>query len=131
MATIPPDRHTILVIEDDHDTLEFLELFLDMSGYVVQSAATSERGLELAVAHPIEAVLLDRRLPDGDGVAVCRRLREQLGPDTPIVLLTADHDPALEAVARGAGATAFVRKPFAPDALLQQLAAVGVAGSAR
>ena len=130
MSAIPPDRHTILVIEDDHDTLEFLELFLDMSGYQVQSAPTSERGLALAAAYPIEAVLLDRRLPDGDGIEVCRRLREQLGSAAPIVLLTADHDPELEAAAHAAGATAFLRKPFAPEALLQQLAAVLATGSA-
>lgn len=124
MTVTPSCGQTILVIEDDQDTVEFLELFLDMSGYQVQTAGTGARGLALATAHAIAAVLLDRRLPDMDGITVCERLRAQLGRAVPIILLTADHDPALHTAARDAGVSAVLQKPFAPDALLQQLAAV-------
>lgn len=124
MTAAPSRSHTILVIDDDQDTLEFLELFLSMAGYRVQGAGTGTQGLALAAAHPVDVVVLDRRLPDADGVALCARLRERLGPAVPIVLLTADYDPQLETAARKAGATLFFRKPFAPDALLQQLVAL-------
>ena len=124
MTATPSGGQTILVIEDDQDTVDFLELFLDMSGYQVQTAGTGAHGLALATAHTIAAVLLDRRLPDMDGVTVCERLRAQLGMVVPIILLTADHDPALHTAARDAGVSAVLQKPFAPDALLQQLAAM-------
>jgi DNA-binding response OmpR family regulator len=116
--------HAILVIEDDGATLEFLELFLSTHGYQVHTAATGERGLALVAAHPVEVVLLDRRLPDMDGVTVCAHLRERMGPIVSIIMLTADRDPALEATARAAGATTFLRKPFDPGTLLQRLSSV-------
>jgi two-component system, OmpR family, response regulator MtrA len=123
MAHTFPDI-TILIIEDDEATREFLELLLSSSGYQVRSAASGQEGLAQASAEPVSAVLLDRRLPDMDGVTVCRNLRERIGLNVPVIMLTADYDPTLEAAGRAAGATAVFRKPFRPDMLLNQLAAV-------
>ena len=113
---------SILVIDDDEATLEFLDLLLSMSGYQVHTAATGNAGLVQAAVEPLAAVLLDRRLPDVDGVVVCQRLRDDLGPDVPIIMLTADHEPDVEVSARAAGATSFLRKPFEPPTLLDRLA---------
>jgi DNA-binding response OmpR family regulator len=66
-------------------------------------------------------ILLDRRLPDADGVELCRAFRAALGAAVPIILITADRAPGLEATARAAGATDFVLKPYHPDALLTRL----------
>jgi CheY-like chemotaxis protein len=118
------DPPTILVIEDDRATIEFLELLLDMAGYRVQMAQTGAKGVAVATASTPQAILLDRRLPDMDGVAVCERLRSQLGLAMPVIMLTADYDSTLEAAVKAAGATALMRKPFEPDTLLEQLAAV-------
>lgn len=107
----------ILVIDDNDATLEFIDMLLRMSGYKVRTTASGAAGLRAATAG-----LLDRRLPNGDGVGVCQRLRDRLGPDVPIIMLTADHEPGAEVAARAAGATAFVRKPFAPPVLLDHLA---------
>ncbi len=112
---------TILIIDDDTATLEFLELLLSMSGYHVRTAATGEAGLRHAAREPFAAVLLDRRLPDFDGVALCARLRDHLGPDVPIIMLTADHEPTVEVAAHAAGVTSFLRKPFEPPVLLNRL----------
>ncbi len=116
--------HTILVIDDDSDILDFIELFLSTEGYHVHTATTGADGLHQATAEPLSAVLLDRRLPDMDGITVCNGLRAALGPNVPIIMVTADHDHTLAAAARTAGATAFLLKPFAPTALLDQLAQV-------
>jgi DNA-binding response OmpR family regulator len=66
-------------------------------------------------------ILLDRRLPDADGVELCRAFRAALGAAVPIIVITADRAPGLEATARAAGATDFVLKPYHPDALLTRL----------
>lgn len=124
MTQTAANNQTILVIEDDHATLEFMKLFLDMAGYQVQTAVSGTQGLVSASSQSIQAILLDRRLPDMDGVRVCAQLRARLGPDLPIIMLTADSEPALEANARAAGVTSLLRKPFLPDTLLQRLAAV-------
>ncbi len=124
MAQTQPQPLTILIIEDDPATLEFLDMFLGISGYAVRSAGTGEEGLALAPRSNAQAILLDRRLPDMDGVEVCVQLRTRLGPAVPIIMMTADRDLGLEAMAHRAGATAFIRKPFAPDLLLIHLAAV-------
>ena len=112
---------TILVIEDDADTREYMEDLLTMEGYTVLTAASGRAALEQAAAQLVNGVVLDRRLPDTDGVTLCRRLRDFVDSTVPIIVVTADHDPSLETAARAAGATSFVRKPFQPSDLLQQL----------
>jgi two-component system OmpR family response regulator len=66
----------------------------------------------------VQLVLLDRRLPDMDGLALCRQIRAALGATIPILLLTADREPTLAAAAEEAGATAYLSKPVDPDLLL-------------
>ena len=122
---------TILVVEDDPDTREFYEALLRAAGYAVLSASSGQQTRALVATRPFDAVLLDYRLPDtiGSGVPdpigldLCRELRAALGPDVPILLVTAGRDPMLEPQAYAAGATAFLGKPFNPDVLLALLAA--------
>jgi DNA-binding response OmpR family regulator len=114
----------VLIIEDDEATREFLALLLISSGYQVYTAPSGHEGLVQASTQPVSAVLLDRRLPDMDGVAVCRGLRERIGSQVPVIMLTADHDSALDAAGQAAGATTLLRKPFPPKMLLDRLAAV-------
>ncbi len=114
-------QKTILIIEDDEDTLEFLDLFLGSSGYRILAATSGAAGFARAETEAIDLVLLDRRLPDMDGLEICRQLRQRIDVRIPVIMMTADRDPALEAMARAAGATDFLRKPFHPDVLLQRL----------
>jgi DNA-binding response OmpR family regulator len=121
-----PDAATqkvILIIEDDEDTLEFLDFFLGSAGYHIIPAPSGADGLARARAESIDAVLLDRRLPDKDGVEICRQLRQHLDTQVPIIMMTADRGKELEATAQAAGATDFLRKPFLPDQLLKCLTA--------
>ena len=121
-----PDASTqkaILIIEDDEDTLEFLDFFLTSSGYQILSAPSGAEGLASANTESIDLILLDRRLPDMDGVDICRQLRQRLDGSVPIIMMTADRGLGLEAMARAAGANDFLRKPFQPELLLKCLAA--------
>ncbi len=122
MAASPASR-TILVVEDDPDTLEFYEDLLQMSGYRVVSARSGQQARALVASRAVGGVLLDYRLPDTIGLELCQELCATLGPDVPILLATADRDPMLENWAHTAGATAFLGKPFLPNELLALLAA--------
>jgi DNA-binding response OmpR family regulator len=114
---------TILIVEDDAATREFYEVLLLSKGYNVLLASSGGAALIHADTQPIQGVLLDRRLPDMDGVQVCRQLRQKLGATVPIIMVTADRDSSLEANVRAVGATDLLSKPFEPDVLLQKLAA--------
>ena len=115
---VPPPVATLLVVDDDGDTLTLYTLLLETAGYRVLAAASGQAALRQFGTVPIHGVVLDRRLPDGDGLQVCRRLRDQLGAAVPIVVVSVDHDPV---AAASAGATDVVAKPFVVDVLLDRL----------
>ena len=110
-APQPPPTTRILVVEDDLHTRELYEVLLTDEGYHVLAAGTGQQALALAV-QPVNGIILDRRLPDVDGVQLCRLLRQRVGTSIPIIFVTADRDPTLEATARTAGITEFLLKPF-------------------
>ena len=110
-APQPSPTTRILVVEDDLDTREFYAGLLADEGYHVLAAGTGQQALALAV-QPVNGIILDRRLPDVDGVQLCRLLRQRVGTSIPIIFVTADRDPTLEATARTAGITEFLLKPF-------------------
>ena len=120
-APQPPPTTQILVVEDDLDTREFYEVLLTDEGYHVLAASTGQQALAHVAVQPVNAIVLDRRLPDFDGVDLCRLLRQRVGTSVPIILVTADRDPALEATARTAGITDFLLKPFHPADLLDRV----------
>ena len=119
--TSTPQTTRMLVVEDDLDTREFYEDLLIAEGYHVLAASTGQQALAHIAAQSVQGIVLDRRLPDVDGVLLCRLLRQRLGAQVPIIFVTADRDPDLEATARAAGITAFVLKPFHPAELLDRV----------
>ena len=112
----PARRPRILVVEDDDALRTLLRATLDFLDAGVEEAATAAEAEARAVAWQPDVVVLDVRLPDGDGLALCRRLKEDsAGAGPAIVVLTGAH--AL-VEAQAAGADAFLRKPFSPLELL-------------
>jgi len=105
----PPAASTILVVEDDDATRNFYEDLLMMEGYRVVSAATGHLAMVQVAAQSMDAIVLDYRLPDATGEQVCRQIRTVVASNVPILMVTADQSPGLEAEARAAGATAFLR----------------------
>ncbi len=112
----------ILVVEDDAATGEFYAELLDLNGYGAHVATTGRDALAAIAQQAVQAVLLDRRLPDIDGLQLCRQLRAAVGPDVPIILLTADYSAKLADEANAAGASGFLRKPVEPAVLLGRVA---------
>jgi DNA-binding response OmpR family regulator len=73
---------TVLLVEDDTGTTEFLAELLEPAGYTVERAHDGVDALERIAAGGIDLVLLDLMLPDLDGLEVCRRVRAQEHDDS-------------------------------------------------
>jgi signal transduction histidine kinase len=109
----------ILVVDDNAAFLDNLRELLDDAGYRVDGASSIREALEHARSG-FDVALVDLRLPDGDGTALARELKERV-PESEVVLLTgfATLETAVEAVR--AGACAYLMKPCAPQELLLTL----------
>jgi CheY-like chemotaxis protein len=77
----------ILCIDDEGAGVEARKELLEISGYEVLTAQSGEQGLGLFVAHPIDAVLLDYKMPGMNGDRVARQMK-RVKPDVPILLLS-------------------------------------------
>lgn len=100
---------TILIAEDEPDILHMLCSYFEMEGFATLAAATGREAVALAQRSP-DLILLDVGLPDLDGLAVCRALRDHL--PCPILFLTAriTEDDKLRGFA--AGGDDYILKPF-------------------
>jgi two-component system response regulator RegX3 len=109
----------ILLVEDEDAIAEPLVDGLRREGFEVERAATGGAALEAGEA---DLVLLDLRLPDVDGLDVCRRLRER--SDVPIIVVTARGEEADRVVGLELGADDYVVKPFGFRELIARIRAV-------
>lgn len=108
----------ILVIEDDSDIRELVKLQLELKNYNVKAASTGREALDLIQNNKFDLFIVDRMLPDSNGIAICEKLRSNDETKTsPIILLTAMAEP--EDIVKGldAGADDYITKPFDIDVL--------------
>ena len=113
----------ILVVEDDpHLTAGVVEN-LHAEGYEVDSVPDGRQALEWLQGNSCGLVLLDVMLPEIDGFAVCRTLRER-GDNTPVLFLTARGDPADRVRGLEAGGDDYLAKPFHLRELLLRVRAI-------
>ena len=109
----------VLVCDDEIQILRALRVVLKDAGFEVVATATAEEALDAAAIHPPQAAIIDLVLPDGDGVEVCRRLREW--SLMPILVLSAVGEESEKIRALDAGADDYVTKPFSPGELVARL----------
>lgn len=112
----------VLVVDDEAQILRALRVVLKDAGFEVLGAAGAEEALDTASVHAPHAAIIDLVLPDGDGVEVCRRLREW--SDMPVLVLSAVGEEPEKIRALNAGADDYVTKPFSPGELVARLNAV-------
>lgn len=118
----PAAPATILCIDDDRLLLSFFTDALERRGFRTLIATDGPSGIEAARVERPDLILLDVIMPKMSGLEVCRRLRAEPGlKDTPIVLLTALHDPHLGFKGREAGATTTMRKPFGVEHIISTI----------
>ncbi|OGO41943.1 MAG: DNA-binding response regulator [Chloroflexi bacterium RBG_16_58_14] len=113
---------TILVIEDDHKTVELIRLYLERDEYHVLEAFDGRSGLELARRARPDLIILDLMLPRLDGLEVCRQLRSESA--IPIIMLTARTTEDDKLMGLDLGADDYVTKPFSPRELMARVRAV-------
>src|SRR6202142_2696553 len=123
----------ILVIEDSDSIRHMIEALVRGRGHEVEAVPSGAKGIDSALTHPPDAILLDLHLPGGfDGFDVCRKLRQaQPTSAVPIIIISALTDEASKQRALDAGATAYYTKPFSPTALLKEIEWIPVRESAR
>ena len=137
---LPPNGHIqkkeqiardmkVLVVDDDLDTCEYAALILRRMGIAAKWVLTAREALDQVVdAHErgndYDVCLIDWKMPEMDGIEATRRIREVVGPETLIIIITAYDWTSIEQRAREAGANAFLSKPLFSSALYHTLSAV-------
>jgi len=113
----------ILVVEDDGDTRDYLSKGLRETGYTVEATGSGREGLMHAISGGFDALVLDRMLPDLDGLSLLRSARAA-GVQAPAILLTALS--AIDERVRGLreGADDYMVKPFSFAELAARLEAI-------
>jgi adenylate cyclase len=115
------DTPTLLLVDDLPQNVRLLEAIFAPRGYTTVSAGSGREALEVVAHTPVDLVLLDIVMPEMDGYATCRALREN--PATaylPVVMITASGEQE-KLAATEAGADDFVTKPFEQAELLARV----------
>ena len=109
----------LLACDDEPQILRALKVILRDEGYVVTTVETMEHALDQLAIGQFDATIVDLRLPDGDGIELCRRVR--VWSEMPILILSAVDDEEAKVAAFEAGADDYLTKPFGPRELLARL----------
>jgi two-component system KDP operon response regulator KdpE len=111
-----------LIIDDEIQIRRLLRLALESAGFAVREAAVGQGGLQEAAFHRPDVILLDLGLPDMDGLAVLKRLREW--SEVPVLILSVRDQDAVKIAALEGGADDYVTKPFSTAELLARVRAI-------
>lgn len=118
-------NQTIFVLEDDTDIARLVQHNLQSAGYAVRLFSTPTNLLSDAERQPPALFLLDIMVPGGDGLDVCRRLRNHAALSSiPIIFVTARAGENDRVLGLELGADDYITKPFAPRELLARVKAV-------
>jgi two-component system cell cycle response regulator len=120
----------VLVVEDDGDIAQVVAMALESEGHRVHAAPDGREALRALEQGWPDVLVLDRMLPDMDGVALCERVRalEPAEGYLPILMLTALDRPAQKAAGFACGADDYITKPFNLDELAARVRVWGRAG---
>ena len=113
----------ILLIDDDRRLADMVGRYLGQAGFAVQHQGTAREGLAALGQQVPGLVLLDLMLPDGDGLDVCRQIRQMPGAaaTVPVLMLTARGETTDRIVGLEIGADDYLPKPFEPRELLARV----------
>ncbi len=119
----PTTEARLLVVDDEPNIRELLSTSLRFAGFEVHTAADGAEALRQAEITRPDLVVLDVMLPDLDGFAVTRRLRER-GREVPVLFLTAKDDVADRVTGLTVGGDDYVTKPFSLDEIVARIKAI-------
>ena len=114
----------ILLVEDNRDLAANVGEFLESRGHVVDYAADGLTGLHLAATSRYDVLVLDLGLPGIDGLALCKRLREDARSSVPVLMLTAKDTERDKLIGFEVGTDDYLVKPFSLAELHARLKAL-------
>lgn len=113
----------ILVVEDDSTVRTLVKAILQHKGNSVSVAETALEGETLGLENDYDMIILDLRLPDGNGYDVCAKLREN-NVETPVLVLSAEHETNVKVKVLNVGADDYLTKPFNSEELMARIDAI-------
>jgi two-component system cell cycle response regulator CtrA len=113
----------VLLIEDDEQLSHSIELMLKGAGFNVYTTAEGEDGVDLGKVFEYDLIVLDLGLPDISGYDVLRQLR-MARVNTPVLILSGNHDIDARVKTLGFGADDYLTKPFNKDELIARITAI-------
>ncbi len=112
----------ILIVEDEPRLSQLMADYLEHAHFQTTQTDSAQTAVELARTESFQAVLLDLMLPDGDGMDVCRAIRQH--SQVPILMVTARVDEVDRLLGLELGADDYICKPFSPREVVARVKAV-------
>jgi two-component system OmpR family response regulator len=113
----------LLLIEDDIESAKYLMKGLKEQGYVIDHCANGKEGLFMAVSEKYDAMIIDRMVPEVDGITIIQTLRAS-GNQTPMIILTALDKVEERVKGLKSGADDYLAKPYSFTELMARLEAI-------
>jgi two-component system, chemotaxis family, chemotaxis protein CheY len=115
-----PASKKILTIDDSRTMRDMLKMTLSGAGFTVIQAVDGQDGLNALAQQPVDLIITDINMPKLDGFGVIRAVRSDHAHDsTPILVLSTEGEQESKDIAKEAGATGWIVKPFDPDGLVK------------
>lgn len=112
----------ILIIEDNEQNMYMLSFLLESENYEVIKAYSGAEGIKAVQRYEPHIILLDIQLPELDGYAVAKKLREEeKSKNIPIIVVTSYAMPGDKEKAMESGATGYIEKPINPDTFISEM----------
>ena len=113
----------ILIVEDDHKIANAVKKGLEQESFAVDASYDGKDGLGNALTNPYDLIILDRMLPEIDGIKICEAIRKKQ-VHIPVIMLTAKDKVSDRVEGLNAGADDYLIKPFAFEELLARVRAL-------
>ena len=119
----------VVVVDDDPDVLRVVAIELERAGFSVVTATDAASGLAAVLREAPDVAVIDRMLPDGDGLALIGAVRAALADARPVFVVLSAR-AGLNEIVQGivAGADDYVTKPFSPRSLIERIQVALVRG---
>jgi len=112
-------KKKILIVDDERDIVKALTIRLQANGYNTVTAFDGAQGVFMAYKERPKLIILDIRMPAGDGFSVAEKLKESKRTNQiPIIFVSGSPEKNAEERARDLGARFFIKKPYDPEELL-------------
>lgn len=106
-----PNEVTLLIVDDEEDLRDSIAFDFQRMGFVVLTAPNGRDAFEIVRATPVDLVISDIRMPEGDGIELLKRIR-QIDPEIPVVILLTGFAESSEQDVTRMGADKVLPKPF-------------------